>query len=124
MSHSFLPINLRWHIAVLARHAIDIRSQYVVRQVPARHVLYHIFLVNDFAIAVEVLPSLRGHGEGPVTSVVTLEERERVAAGHDPGALVVQERRGVSFEDGDVVVYRDGFEGERGAQATQRTADL
>jgi hypothetical protein len=43
------------------------------------------------------------HGQRPPQFVVLLEERERISAGYNACALVVQERRRASLEDRDIV---------------------
>ena len=59
--------------------------------------------VNNVALLVKVLSLFRGNSNLSLTAVVSLEKFERVAAGYDAGALVVQQRCRISFKDRGVV---------------------
>jgi hypothetical protein len=72
--------------------------------------------VHNVTIFIEVLAALRRDGEGAVATIVALEEFEGISPRDDACALVVEQRCGVTFEDGDAMTVRERFEGEGSAK--------
>jgi hypothetical protein len=62
-----------WHFAIGAIKTVYVRAEHVVGEVPARHILFHILLVHDLAIFVEVLPALTGHSQLALTAIIFVE---------------------------------------------------
>ena len=62
--------------------------------------------MHDFAILIEILSPLRGDGNVAPAPIISLEEGERVAAGHDTSPLVVEKRRRITLKDRDIVTER------------------
>lgn len=107
---------------IVTIHAVVVRSQQVVRQVPAGHILPVDFLVDHVALLVEVEPFVGRHSDGLPGPVVTVEELNRVASCHDSRALVVQQVLWCAFQQCGVVAMR--LERCAGEESGERTADL
>jgi hypothetical protein len=86
-----IMLRLLRHITIFALNLIEVCAEDVVRQILARHILHHIFPVYDFSLFVQVSPTLRRHSHLPPSSIISLEERQSVAASRDAGALVVKQ---------------------------------
>ena len=112
----------RRHLAILALDPIEVRPQQVVQQVPARHLLRGVLAVDLVPVLVEIVAQLAGHRDRVPGPVVLAEERLRVPAGDDPGALVVEEGRGVALEYPDGVA--EPFEHYAGEETPKASADL
>lgn len=89
---------------------------------PAGHVLLHLNLMDNVALAVEVDTALRGACQRALAAVVLFEKGERVAAGDYAGALVVEELGPVALEDGHIVAEAD--KGDAGSKTAKRAANL
>lgn len=62
--------------------------------------------MDNVALLVEILSPFGANGYLSLAAVVSLQELERVAAEYNSGALVVQQGRCVSFQDGRLVTQR------------------
>jgi hypothetical protein len=80
--------------------------------------------VHNLSIFIEVLASLRRDGETTVATIMAFEEFEGISSCDNACPLVVEQRCGVSFENGDAMTLRERFEGECRAETAQGASDL
>jgi len=62
------------------------------------HALHHVYFVNNVAFLIKILSSLGADSYGLLAAIISLEELEGVTSSHNPGALVMQQRRRVPFQ--------------------------